>query len=204
MPDAVNSPKLKLLCIAGSPRRGGNTDRLLNEAVSGASGSGAQIKHITLADLELYPCQHCDGCIQTSGRCVVEDDMQSIHEDLREFNRFILASPIFFMGVTAQAKTMIDRCQALWVIKYLLKQPVGIGKDVNRKGVFISVGATGYDNLFLGSISTVKSWYKALDVDYAGELLVPGIDNYNAISSHPSALKDAFALGRQLVSSEPK
>jgi multimeric flavodoxin WrbA len=198
--EAETSARLQLLCIAGSPRRGGNTDRLLNEAVAGAAAYGANIKHITLADLEISPCQHCDGCVQTGGRCVVEDDMQWIQQDLREFDRFILASPIFFMGVTAQTKTMIDRCQALWVIKHLQKLPVGLNKERTRKGIFISVGGTSYTNLFQGSVATVKSWFNTLDVDYAGDLLIPGIDSYNAISTHPTALKDAFSLGRNLVS----
>jgi multimeric flavodoxin WrbA len=200
MPEHNNPRKLKLLCISGSPRRGGNTDRLLNEAVTGAAGRGAQVKQVILDDLDTTPCQHCDGCIQTGGRCVIEDDMQSIHQDLREFDRFILASPIFFMGVTAQAKIMIDRCQALWVIKYLMKQPVGLNKDVPRKGAYISVGGQNYSNLFQGSVATVKSWFKALDVDYTAELLVPGIESYNAITNHPTALKDAFTLGQQIVS----
>jgi multimeric flavodoxin WrbA len=200
MSEYAEPRKLKLLCISGSPRRGGNTDRLLNEAVAGAAGKGAQIKQVILADLEITPCQHCDGCVQTGGRCVIEDEMQEIHQDLREFDRFILASPVFFMGVTAQAKAMIDRCQALWVIKYLLKLPVGLNKGVPRKGAFISVGGRNFSGLFQGSVSTVKSWFKVLDAEYAGELLVPGIDNYNAVSAHPTALKDAFALGQQLVS----
>ena len=148
---------MKLLGISGSPRRGGNTDRLLNEAISGAAGNGAQVKHIVLADLDIAPCAHCDGCIQMGGRCVLEDDMQQIHADIREFDRFIVASPIYFMGPTAQVKAMIDRCQALWVIKNLLKLPVGLNKDVPRKGAFISVGATNYSNLFTGSIATIKS-----------------------------------------------
>ena len=199
MSEHANSPRLKLLCIAGSPRRGGNTDRLLNEAVAGAAGKGVQVKQVVLADLEIAPCQHCDGCIQMKGRCVMEDDMQSLHEELREFDRFILATPIFFMGVTAQSKTMIDRCQALWVIKYLMKMPVGLNKDVPRKGAFISVGASNYSNLFQGSVATVKSWYKTLDVEYTADLLIPGIEGYNAISSHPTAMKDAFAIGQQLA-----
>lgn len=190
---------LKLLCFSGSPRRNGNTDRLLNEAVAGAATAGVQIKHIILADLDIAPCQHCDGCVQTGGRCVIEDDMQWIHEDLRNYNRFILASPVFFMGVTAQAKTMIDRCQAFWVVKYLLKLPVAVGNNTDRKGMFISAGGKNYGTLFQGAIATIKSWYKVLDVEYAGDLLVPGIDSYKAVESHPAVLKEAFALGRQLV-----
>ncbi|RPJ62113.1 MAG: flavodoxin family protein [Dehalococcoidia bacterium] len=199
MPEYTNPPRLKLLCIAGSPRRGGNTDRLLNEAVAGAAGKGVQVKQVVLSDLEIAPCQHCDGCIQMQGRCVIEDDMQDLHQELREFDRFILASPIFFMGITAQSKTMIDRCQALWVMKYLMKLPIGLNKDIPRKGAFISVGATSYGNLFDGSKATVNSWYKTLDVEYTANLLIPGIDDYNAVSKHPTAMKDAFALGQQMA-----
>ena len=197
---ADNAQKLSLLCIAASPRRGGNTDRLLNEAVAGAASKGAMVKHITLNDLEIAPCQHCDGCIQTGGICAIADDMQWLLADLREFDRFILASPVFFMGVTAQAKAMIDRCQALWVIKYIFKLPVGLKKDVTRKGAFISVGGRSHDNMFEGSIATVKSWYHALDAEYAGEVLVKGIDHFNDIDKNHSALREAFALGQRIAS----
>ncbi|MHB8086107.1 MAG: flavodoxin family protein [Dehalococcoidia bacterium] len=191
---------ISLLCIAGSPRRGGNTDRLLNEAVAGAASKGARIKHVTLNDLEIAPCQHCDGCVQTGGICAIADDMLWLLNDLREFDRFILASPVFFMGVTAQAKAMIDRCQALYVIKYLLKLPVGLKKGVVRKGAFISVGGRKHDDLFDGSIATVKSWLNVLDAEYAGELLVRGIDHFNDIEANPAAIKEAYALGQQIVS----
>jgi multimeric flavodoxin WrbA len=191
---------LKLLGISGSPRRGGNTDRLLNEAISGAAGKGARVKHIVLADLDIAPCSHCDGCIQTGGRCVYEDDMQQIHADIREYDRFIVASPIYFMGLTAQVKAMIDRCQALWVIKNILKLPVGLDKDVPRKGAFISAGATEYGNLFTGSIATMKSWYKTLDIEYTADILVPGVDSYNSLAGQPATLARAFSLGQQLAS----
>jgi len=191
--------KLKLLAMAGSPRRGCNTDRLLNEAIAGAAGQGMLVKQVTLADLDITPCQHCDACIQLGGRCVIEDDMQQIHQDIREYDRFIISSPVFFMGITAQAKAMIDRCQALWVLKNVLNLPVRLKADSIRKGIFISVGGTRYTNLFQGSVTTIKSWYKTLDIEYSGELLLPGIDSCNALAEHPAFLKEAFLLGQQLA-----
>jgi multimeric flavodoxin WrbA len=172
---------------------------LLNEAISGAAGQGILIKQVTLADLDISPCQHCDACIQLGGRCVIEDDMQQIHQDIREFDRFIIASPVFFMGITAQAKAMIDRCQALWVMKNVLKLPICLKPGSIRKGIFISVGGTTYTNLFQGSVATVKSWYKTLDIEYSGELLLPGIDSCNALAGRPDLLKKAFLLGQQLA-----
>lgn len=199
MPVPANTSKLKLLAIAGSPRRGGNTDSLLNEAVAAAAVKGASVKQIILSDLDIAPCRHCDGCIQTGGICVIADDMQWIHQDLREYDRFIFAAPVFFMGVPAQAKAMIDRCQALWVIKYLLKQPVAANGSAERRGCFIAVSGGSHKNVFEGSLATLKSWYLSLDISYADSLLLPGMDAYQSVARHPTALKDAYSLGQNIV-----
>ena len=129
---------------------------------------------------------------------MLDDDMQWIFNDLREYDRFIFAAPVYFMGIPAQAKAMIDRCQALWVIKYLYKKQVSISNNV-RKGVFISAGGGKYTNLFAGSIATLKSWFVTLDIEYTGELLFSGVDGYNAINDYPGALDKAFNAGKELV-----
>jgi len=197
-PDYSTAFKLKVLGIAGSPRRDGNTDHLLQQVMAGASSQGAEAKTVILSELNISPCRHCDGCIKT-GKCVIEDDMQWIHTDLREFDRIVLASPIFFMGVTAQTKAMIDRCQALWVIKYVLKLPVAMIPGKERKGIFVSVGGTRLTNLFQPALATVKSWLTTLDISYNGGLVFSGIDETGSINLHPTALKDAFDIGQKLV-----
>ena len=130
---------------------------------------------------------------------MVQDDMQWLHQDLREADRLVVASPVFFMGLTAQTKAMIDRCQALWIIKYVLKLPVSINKDKERRGIFVSVGGTKLNNLFQPSMATVKSWFTTLDIKYDGELVFPSIDEKGAIAKHPTALREAFALGQKLL-----
>lgn len=189
---------MKVLGIAGSPRRDGNTDLLLQEVMAGAASNGAETKTVILSQLNIAPCRHCDGCLET-GKCVIQDDMQWIHTELREADRFVLASPIFFMGLTAQAKAMIDRCQALWVLKYSLHLSVPIDPGRERRGLFVSAGGTKGANLFQPAIATVKIWFKTLDITYAGELLFPGIDEKGAIVEHPTALKEAFRSGQRLV-----
>ncbi len=190
---------MKILGIAGSPRRNGNTDILLQQVMRGAANAGADIKIVVLSALSIAPCRHCDGCLKT-GRCVIEDDMQWLHVDLRQADGIVLASPIFFMGITAQAKAMIDRCQAIWVIKHVLKVPVTIPLDRKRKGLFVSVGGTKLSNLFQPALATVKSWFLTLDVDYLGEVVFSGIDEAGAILRYPAALDEAFTAGRKLVS----
>lgn len=189
---------MKVLGIAGSPRREGNTDLLLRELMAGVGSQQAQTKTVVISEMDISPCRHCDGCLKT-GKCVIKDDMQWLHSELREADRVILASPIFFMGLTAQTKAMIDRCQALWVIKYVLKLSVAINLDKERRGFFVSVGGTKLNNLFQPAVVTVKSWFTTLDISYDGELVFPSIDAKGDIVKYPRALEDAFAAGQKLV-----
>jgi len=188
---------LKVIGIAGSPRRGGNTDLLLGEVLRGAASKGAEVKTIILSELTIAPCQHCDACLET-GRCKVEDDMQMVYRELEEADRIVLASPIQFMTVTAQAKAMIDRCQSLWARKYVLKIPP-LGNQRERKGLFISVGGRKVANLFEPALVTVKALFTCLNVTYAGDLLFPAVDEKGAITRHPDALHQAFLAGQKLV-----
>ncbi len=189
---------MKVLGIAGSPRRGGNTDILLEQAMEGAKSAGADIQTIVICDLNIAPCRHCDGCLKT-GRCVIDDDMQSVYPKLREADRLILASPMFFMGITAQAKAMIDRCQALWALKYELKQPVALNTAGERKGLFISVGGTGFTSQFEASRPVIKSWLTTIDAFLVDELHYSKVDEKGAIRHHATALQDAFEAGKRLV-----
>jgi len=188
---------LKVLGIAGSPRREGNTDLLLAEVMKGAASRGAEVKTIVLNNLKITPCQHCDACLE-AGNCKVEDDMQMIYKELETVDRIVLASPIQFMTVTAQMKAMIDRCQALWARKYVLKIPP-LGSERDRKGLFISVGGRKVANLFEPALATVRALFNTLDITYAGDLLFHGIDEKGAIARHPDALPQAFRAGQKLI-----
>jgi hypothetical protein len=188
---------MRVLGINGSPRRGGNTDLLLAEVMKGAESQGAETKTLVLNDLKISPCQHCDACFE-AGVCRIKDDMQMVYKEMEKADRIVLASPVHFLGLTAQAKAMIDRGQALWARKYILKKPP-LGDRRPRRGLFISVGGMKLAHLFEPSLATVKAFFTVIDVGYAGELLFPGIDEKGAIKKHPAALKDAFAAGQRLV-----
>ena len=188
---------MKVLGIAGSPRRGGNTDLLLAEVMRGAASKGAEVKTIVLRELTVAPCEHCDVCLKT-GKCKIPDDMQMIYEELEQADRIVLASPIQFMTVTAHMKAMIDRCQCLWARKYVLKIPP-LSKERERKGLFISVGGRKVANLFEPALVTVKAWFNTLNITYAGDLLFSQVDEKGAIIKHPDALRRAFLAGQRLV-----
>jgi multimeric flavodoxin WrbA len=189
---------MKVLGLFGSPRRGGNTEILLEEALKGAEAEGAEVEHLHLTDFNITPCKECHGCDQT-GECVIQDDMQKIYPKLLEADAIILASPIFFYGLTAWAKALVDRCQALWSRKYLVKDP-SLGKEGKRKkGFLISVGATKGQKVFEGAILTAKYFFDVLNAEYVGELVFRGVEAKGDILKHPEALHQAFEAGRRLV-----
>lgn len=188
---------MKILGIMGSPRIKGNADLLLDGALKGAQSQEVQIEKIIVDKLNIAPCREYYGCLR-DGKCVIRDDMDDIYPKLLEADGIIVASPIFFYGLTAQVKALIDRSQALWARWYVLGQkPPGPG----RKGALIAVGATKGENLFNGSILTTKYFFQAIGVQYADDLLIRGIDKKGEIREHPTALKDAFELGVRLVQS---
>ena len=180
----------------GSPRRQSNTEILLNKALEGAREAGAEVENVPVSKLKISPCLEIYACLK-DGNCPIKDDMQLLYEKLLEADHIIFASPIFFYGITSQAKAVVDRCQALWVRKHVL----GMGGEDKRErtGVFISVGATRGEKLFDGAVLTVKYFFDAINVEYSGDLLVRGIDDRGQIAEHPTALADAFRLGQELV-----
>ena len=179
----------------GSPRIKGNTDLLLDEALKGARSEGAEMEKLIVDKLNIAPCREYYGCLR-DGNCVIRDDMAGIYPKLLNADVVIVASPMFFYGLTSQLKALIDRSQALWAGKYVLKQNLPYE---GRKGAFIAVGATKGQKLFDGSIYTVKYFFQAIGVEYAEELLVRGVDKKGEIIKHPSALKDAFDLGSRIA-----
>lgn len=192
--------QVQVLGINGSPRRGGNTDILLTEFLKGATAEGAKVDTMYLNKMKITGCQHCDACLEV-GDCRIKDDMQAAYKELEWADCIVLAAPIHFMGLSAQAKLMIDRCQSLWARKYVLKVPPLGSAPGMKKGFFLSVGGTKFKDLFEPAIVTVKALFTCLDIEYTGELVFSGIDEKGAIERHPDAMSRAFQAGQEIVKS---
>jgi len=104
---------MRILGIVCSPRREGNTELLVREALTAAQEAGAdQTELVSLAGQDIQPCDACDVCAET-GRCIVQDDFQAIYDQLLAADGFIFGTPVYFWGVSAQAKALIDRTYCL-------------------------------------------------------------------------------------------
>jgi multimeric flavodoxin WrbA len=188
---------MRILGIYGSPRRGGNTDLLLKELLRGCRDGEAEVEEVFLRDLRISPCLEIYAC-KKDGQCPINDDMKSLYQKLIDTDALVVASPIFFYAVSAHLKAAIDRCQALWAMKYILKRPVSPGKP-NRKGVFLAVGGSKGSKIFDGPLLTMKYFFDALDMTFHRSLLFKEIDAKGEILSHPTAMVEAYALGKELA-----
>ena len=190
----------RVVAIYGSPRRKGNTALLLQEAVKGARGAGAEVEEVVLRDLKMSPCLEIYGC-KHGGRCAINDDFQRIYDSLLACQAVILASPIFFYSVSAHTKILMDRCQSLWVKKHWIENaPSAKGEGAPaRKGLFIAAGATRGKKLFDGALLTVRYYFEAIDCELWKSLLYRELDLEGDVLKHPQYLEEARQAGGDLA-----
>jgi multimeric flavodoxin WrbA len=188
---------MNVVAFHGSPRAGGNTDVLLNEVLKAVDPSIHNILLFRLNQMDIKPCQNCGGCDET-GLCVIQDAMGEIYDAIRKADRIILASPIFFFSLSSQTKIMIDRCQAFWCEKYLLKRSLNPGPH-GRKGLLLLVGGMKSDVGVKCGDATAKAFFRSISIPEHETLSFLSVDAKGAINNHPSAMKQGFEAGLRLM-----
>ena len=194
---------IRIVAIAGSPRRHGNSEELLDSAVRGCRevSPDAVVAKFVLNERDIRPCQNCGYCSR-KGVCAFDKDdaMAEVRAALDAADRFVIASPIFFANVSAQLKTMIDRCQVYWARKYLLKRGRG---PSGRRALFLSCGGFKKDRWSECARQVVATWAVCLDVKLEEFLFYNPVDAKGDIEKHPTALADAFEAGKRLARERP-
>ncbi len=173
----------KIVVLVGSMRKGGNTDLLAQ-----AFAEGAKQKHtvdiLSVADYQVNPCIGCNTCFTREGnKCFQSDDMVEIYEKLKNADVVAVASPVYFYGVSAQLKAIIDRLHTPMRNEFKIK-----------KLVLLLVGAATLPELF----DAIKMQYQLVlnffHLEDAGTVLVPGVREKGDIVK-TEALKKAYELG---------
>ncbi len=109
---------MKIVGIYGSPRKAGNTDLMLDAFLEGAGAAGGEIHRLYVRELEIRGCLGCGHC-DKAGVCIQKDDMQVVYPLLEQAHRIVVASPIYFYGITGQLKLLVDRAQAPYMKRAL-------------------------------------------------------------------------------------
>lgn len=185
------------LGLQGSPRKNGNSDILLCRFMDELAGLGVVTRTIDVARRHIEPCKELTVC-ERKGFCPIKDDMEGeIYALLRKADLVVAASPVFFYGVSAQLKALIDRCQTLWARRYRLK--LNDPASSIRRGFLLSVGATAGKQLFDGIHLTAKYFFDGISATYAGSLTYRKIEGRGQIKDHPGLAQDIRRAAEELT-----
>ena len=184
----------KVLVLNGSPRKNGNTAVLSSRLSDGASSVGADVESITLHNLDISPCDACDYCQENENGCIIEDDMQILYPKLRDSDVVVIASPVYFSGLTAQSKLCLDR----W---YAMEE----GDDFELKGKKLALLMVYGDSDLYSSggitvILALENICRYVGMDFAGIVHGTAMD-IGDVEKYPVLMDQAFKLGKELVSS---
>jgi len=192
---------IDVLAFAASPRRHGNSETLLDWVLTAMEGEGAAVEKIVVPEADIRPCRGCNLC-ETLNRCVQHDYMDYVHDRIIAADCIILASPIYCMGLAAQAKALVDRAQVFRSRKYVLHLPVvPPERKGKRVGIFLSTAGQNWDYVFDAAIPSVKCLFHVVDITSKDlrYLMVNGVDEKGAIEHHPTAKADAESLAREVA-----
>ncbi len=182
---------MKIIGIAGSPRKQGNSTTLLEHVLEGAAEKGAErLPIVYLNDMTFKGCQNCGGCDDT-GVCILKDDLTPVYGSLAEADIWVLSSPIYFDGISGQLKLFFDRLICL----YKKKLP---GK--RRAGIVIAYEDSKRDDYikYMGIYQGYLSWFADFEATEVMEAW--GVAAKGDVNKKPEFLEQAKDLGARLAS----
>ena len=192
---------MKVIGIVCSPRKGGNTEILISRSLEGAKEAGAEeTEMIHLSGKHINPCDGCKSCHKT-GKCHIDDDMQAIYPKLLESEGIIIGTPVYFLGVTAQAKALIDRTYCWSQVHQAQSRsnkPISgshVGSLRNKVGGTIVVAHRAGATQAARQISDFFRLYRIIEAGVA----IAYADEKGEVKNDEQGLHEAWAVGRAAV-----
>ena len=184
---------MKILVVLGSPRREGNTEILIREALKGAGE--ADVRFRALIEADYSGCKGCASCRaedpEDNGGCIIDDDVQQLYKDMAECDAWVLGSPVYYGELTGQMKCFMDRWYALKDHERKLRIPAG------KKVLFILVqGAPGEDR-YAGVAARLEKVLKSYEM-LPEVLVAPGLEEKGAASKAEAIKEKARLAGARL------
>lgn len=176
---------MKILALSCSPRKEGNTVAILNEVLRGAADKQAETELYSIAGKNIRPCEGCWKCTRT-GKCHIDDDMQELYDKLLEADGIVFGTPIYYYGMTAQLKTVIDRTLALNLPNKSLTNKVA--------GVVATAGSLG----LVDALKDLSYFFVQRHMLPANQLSVY-IQKPDELKTMEKCIKAANDLGEQMV-----
>jgi multimeric flavodoxin WrbA len=185
---------MKILGILGSPRVGGNSDLLLDQALAGARDAGAEVEKIILCQKKISGCLNCDQCNET-GVCAIKDDMPEIHRKILGAEAIIHSCPVYFWAMTAQMKAYLDRWCAFFDAEWRWQKiyyPKMKGKRIGLITVCGDPNVSTADPI----VHSFKNTADFTKLNWIGAVMASA-GGKGEIAKNEKAQKEAYDLGRK-------
>ena len=177
----------KVLIVSSSLREGSNSELMAKEAERGAIEAGNKVESISLKDKTLNFCKGCLSC-QTTGKCVIRDDMSDMICKVKDAEAVIFVTPIYYYELSGQLKTFLDRCNPLYISDYKF-----------REIYLITASAEDGDEVREKAVSGLKGWVDCFpEAQFKGSLGGGGINEPKEVMKHEDVLKAAYEFGRNV------
>ena len=176
---------MKIFVLTGSPRKNGNSNILAEQFIKGALEVGHEITRFDAAAHDVHPCRACNHC-GMEGPCVFKDDFELVRKQIIPADAVVFATPMYYFGISAQLKAVIDR---FYAINGSLHSP--------RKAVLLMT----YADTSSKEAQPILSHYHTL-LDYlgwtdAGTVVASGVWPEGAVKHTPFA-RQAYELGKNM------
>ncbi len=183
---ATNGGKMKILVLTGSPRKNGNSNTLVDSFIKGAEEAGHETVRFDAAFKDVHPCIGCNSC-GMDGPCVFKDDFEFVRQHIVDADVVVFATPMYYFGISAQLKAVIDR---FYAVNGSIHRP--------KKAVLLMT----YANTDVSQAEPIKSHYRVL-LDYlgwedAGQIIASGVWPVGAVN-HTEYPAQAYLLGKSLA-----
>ena len=175
-----------VLIISASPRKGGNSDYLCDQFITGAQESGHGVEKIFLREKKINYCMACYYCKNHDGLCAIKDDVPEIIDKIIAADVVVLSTPVYFYCMNAQLKTVIDRSVMKWT------------RIKDKDFYLVATAAEDDDHVMSGTIKSFQGFLECLtDVREAGYILGKGVYNKGEIKRKP-IIEEAYATGKKI------
>ncbi len=188
---------MRVTILQGSARKKGNTAKVLSWVEEELTGMGHEVDSIYLHSKNLKGCMGCGKCkkhTDTIG-CVQKDDVLDILENMINSQLVIFSAPLYFWGVSAQLKAVIDRTYSLYTNA---NEPNHASLVDGQRQALIVTGAGAYEDNAEGMVTAfgrMQKYHKAIN---AGELFIGSCTTPDALGD--SVQQQAVEFARKIVS----
>jgi multimeric flavodoxin WrbA len=185
-------PDIKVVALCGSPRKGGNTDLMADAFLEGAEAEGAQVEKFFLDEMDIRPIGPVGDVFEERVDVRADDDARMVLERMAAADIVVYASPVYWQGMTAQLKCLIDRQSAYYMADWLRE-------GMRDCGMFVITawGAPDEDQSHW-VIDPVKRWAKGFNARYLGEMAV-NVAAWGEVAEIDGTLDEAREKGAAAV-----